>query len=271
MKILVATPYSHIFSDERVKARILGLSDMAEIRGPEQAMCATQTVLWHCELSLVREWRNRHISYLSEMVEGFRAAGVYLKGASFHIPSRYEKNEVVCGAFVGQGSPMSAQQMLKNSKINSQTIRSILGISGFNEATLLVENNNHLGTDAYDVVTEPLFIESLLDLTGFGLLLDVAHGRITAINTNQPELDYFEKLPIERAQQIHLSRPDIRGNVAVDAHEALTNDDWEFFHFLMTLAPNIKYATIEYYKNSDILEGLLTRLKSELLRYNHAE
>jgi hypothetical protein len=271
MKISVATPYSHIFADEMVKARMLALSDMAEIRGPEQAVCATRTVLWHCELSLVREWQDRHIAYLSEMVEGFCVAGVDLEVASFHIPSRYEKNEVVHGAFVGHGSPMSAEQMLKNSKINSQTIRDILARSGFNEAALLVENNNHLGTDAYDVVTEPLFIETLLDLIGFGLLLDVAHGRITAINTNQSELGYFEKLPIELARQIHLSRHDIRDNIAVDAHEALADDDWEFFHFLMSNAPNVNYATIEYYKNPDILEGLLTRLKSELQRYNRTE
>lgn len=264
MNIYIATPYSHIFDNPDVKRSILSLSDMIEVRGPDQTNGISTSGLWHCELSIVRQWADRHLAYLSSIVKGFKLANVRLEVASFHVPSRYQINEVVNGAFVGQGDPMTKDQMLVNAKNNNETLKKILTEAGFSNTRLLVENNNHLGTDAYEIVTSPIFIGDILDCTGMGLLLDVAHAKITALNTGWKEESYFEELPIERAEQIHLSHHGLASDKAFDAHDALNDDDWRFFSNLTAELPKLKYATIEYYKDANVLADLLKRLRIEL-------
>ena len=267
MSIRIATPYSHLFDSADLKRTILGLSDVTEIRGPDQVYDITHPVLWHCDLSLVRKWADKHLFYLSSIVDGFRSANVRLDVASFHVPSRYQVNDVMDGAFIGRGEPMCEDEMLANASANATTVRNMLNQAGLSDVQLLVENNNHLGSDAYDTVTAPAFINRLLDLTDFGLLLDVAHARITAANTAQDERAYFEKLPLGRAVQIHLSRHSLLDGRARDSHDALEDDDWDFFHGLMSQLPRLAYATIEFYKDANVLTGLLKRLRKELEVY----
>lgn len=264
MTIEIATPYSHLFGQSDVKRRIIELSDIVEIRGPNQFFNVTPLVLWHCELSLVKKWDEKHIAYLSSVFGGLRFANIRLSLVSLHLASRYQANGVVDGAFIGRGNPMSDDEMMANAGANAETVRTLLKQAGLVDARLIVENNNHLGSDAYDRVTEPEFIKRLLDSTGFGLLLDVAHARITAANTRWSEQDYFGQLPLERAEQVHLSRHDYRQGKAVDAHDALHEHDWVFFGELMPQLPNLQYATIEFYKNSDRLVDLLKRLRVEI-------
>ncbi len=267
MGIRIATPYSHLFESPDIKRTIISLSDMTEIRGPDQVFDITSSVLWHCELSLVRQWADKHLAYLSSIVDGLRSANVRLDVVSFHVPSRYQTNDVMEGAFVGRGEPMPEDEMLVNAGVNALTVRNMLNQAGFSNARLLVENNNHLGSDAYDTVTSPVFINRLLDLTDFGLLLDVAHARITAANTGQDEQTYFEKLPLGRAVQIHLSRHSLLEGRARDSHDTLEDDDWDFFLGLMPQLPRLAYATIEFYKDANVLAGLLKRLRRELEVY----
>jgi uncharacterized protein len=264
MNIKIATPYSHLFACAEAKRRVIELSDMAEIRGPDQLLDITPNVLWHCDLSLVRPWADKHLAYLLSIVEGFRSANVKLNVASFHAPSRYQANDVAEGAFVGRGHAMAEEDMLINAQTNAATIRDMLNNSGYSNVKLLLENNNHLGTDAYEVVTCPNFITRLLDHIDFELLFDVAHARITAVNTGVDEQKYLEMLPLERAVQIHLSRHTLRDGRALDAHDALADEDWQFFHSLMPQLPKLGYATVEYYKDVDVLLGLLKRLRKEL-------
>jgi hypothetical protein len=265
----IATPYSHLFTSVDIRRTILGLSDLAEIRSPDQLSDLTPSVLWHCDLSIVRQWTHKHFDYLSSIVEGLRTADVTLEVASFHAPSRYVANDVVNGVFVGRGEPMGEGEMLAHAESNATTIRDMLRRAGYLNVQLLVENNNHLGTNAYEVVTTPEFISKLLYRSDFGLLLDVAHARITAANTGEDEQAYFEKLPLEQAVQIHLSRHSVLEDRSLDSHDALEDDDWSFFQKLAPKLPKLSFATIEYYKDANILAELIKRLRKELEVYGN--
>lgn len=264
MNIRIATPYSNLFDNETNKKAIIGLSDLIEIREANQNSNVTKSILWHCELSLVISWKQEQIDHLSSIVEGICKNCLQLEVASFHLPSCFQFNSTLEGAFIGQGLPMTEKEMLANALRNSKIIRHILNDAGFSGAKLLVENNNHLGTHAYDVVTEPRFINMLLNATEFNLLLDIAHAKISAYNTQQSEECYFESLPIDRVGQVHLSRHSVKNGLALDTHDALLDDDWIFFRNLRPRMPQLNYVTIEYYKDINTLIKLLKRLRIEL-------
>ncbi|WP_461208470.1 multinuclear nonheme iron-dependent oxidase [Desulfocurvus sp. DL9XJH121] len=258
MHARVATPFSHLFADPGAARAITAASDLLELRSPEQAREVRGDILFHCELSLAAPWGQAEAGLLREMA---RAARDRLRLVSFHLYSRYADNEVRDGAFVGRGAPMDEAVMLANAHANARTARELFGSA----TPLLVENNNHLGTDAYEVVTEPGFITEALDVAGAGLLLDVAHARISAANTGVGEAAYFVALPLERAGQIHLSaHGQDGGGRCFDAHEALSDKDFSYFVELLPVLPGLKFVSIEYYRDADILLEQIARLRSVL-------
>lgn len=257
--VLVATPESHLFDDPRVGERIRAASDLLEIRRPEQAAGVRGKALYHCELSLGVPWGPEELAELGAVYDGLHAGGGRLGAVSFHLLSRYADNDVVDGAFVGRGEPMSAADILGNAAQNGALARRALPAT-----PLLVENNNHLGTDAYEAVTDPAFLVEVLDQAGADLLLDVAHARITARNTGRDEAGYLAALPLARARQVHLSRHGRAGERAVDAHEPLEDEDWTFFAGLLPRLPGLEYATIEYYKDPEALLAQIARLREVL-------
>jgi hypothetical protein len=139
----------------------------------------------------------------------------------------------------------------------------------FPDASLLVENNNHLGMDAYEVVTDPAFISSVVEHSEFGLLLDVAHAEITAHNTETPFERYLSTLPLADCQQIHLSHCLTEDDGAVDAHAFLEPADWDRFESLSDRLASLQYVTLEYYRDVtlliDQLHVLRTGTSDELL------
>ncbi len=257
--VLVATPHSHLFADPALAGRLRAASDLVEIRLPEQAGEVRGEALYHCELSLVAPWGPQELAELGRVYDGLRAGGGRLGAVSFHLASRYEENDLVDGAYVGRGEPMSAAAMLANAGQNGALARRALPAT-----PLLVENNNHLGTDAYALVTDPAFIGEVMDQAGADLLLDVAHARISACNTGRDEAEYFAALGLDRALQVHLSRHAECGGRARDAHEALGEADWDYFAGLLPRLPGLRYATIEYYKDPERLLAQIARLREVL-------
>lgn len=257
--VAVAAPVSHLFHDPESARRITAASDLLELRHQSQAQDAPGQVLFHCDLSLVAPWDDVATHELSSVANGLARGGGRLEAVSFHLASQYRDNDIRDGAFVGRGTPMDAQGMLSTAVRNAEITRRI-----FPGVPLMVENNNHLGTSAYDVVTDGAFITNVTGAADAGLLLDVAHARITAANTGRREDDYFSALPLEKVWQVHLSRHGRCNDRATDAHDALADEDWEYFTALSMRTPRLRYATIEYYKDVDVLLAQTVRLRAEL-------
>lgn len=260
--VLVVTPFQHLFQDAAARSRIMALSDLLEIREPDQAVHADGPALFHCESSIVAKWSDEEQSQFREV-----ARRVKLEAVSLHIKSRYQKNALVNGAFQGIGTAYTEEELLENAAVNSAFLRDQLGP----ETLVMVENNNHLCTDAYDLVTAPEFISTLMAQNQLDLLLDVAHARITAYNTGMNFMAYLDALRIEEhGVQIHLSRNGIRDGSAFDAHEPLHGDDWELFSDLLPRLPRLRFATVEYYRDADILADQLLRLRGILSAVDRA-
>lgn len=220
---------------------------------------ASGVALFHCELSLVAPWSADEAAEIGAAATAVAGAGGRLDVVSFHLASGYVRNRVEGGAFVGEGEAMTRDTMLAHAARNAGIAREQCP-----DAKLLVENNNHLGTDAYDVVTDPEFISELAAHAGVGLLLDVAHARISARNTGVDERSYLAELPLGSVRQVHLSKHGSDAARAWDAHEPLEEEDWRYFRELLPLLPDLRYVTIEYYRDAEALLAQLARLRSIL-------
>lgn len=248
--IEILTPVSTLFKDNLFIDKAVALSDGLELRD-NGIKTDKRCKAYHCELNMLVEWKEEEINMLKERMKQHNFDVI-----SFHLHSRYQTNKIENRAFVGVGNPYSISEMKKNLELNCKTARKILG-----DIPILVENNNHLKTDAYDIVTDASFISEIIKENNLFLLLDIAHAQITSVNTNIGFDSYISNLPLDRCMQIHLSKPLITEENVQDVHEALEDEDWQIFEEITERLELLKYVTIEYYKDQKKLLDQLTILR----------
>ena len=252
MAIQIATPYSDLFRDKSMRDLLLCLSDVVELRKPEQMGLISFPSIFHCELNLVALWSDGDRSTLSDM-----ALSRNLEMISFHMSSRYGRNILREDVFHGMGRPYSVEEMEARAQTNVAFLRKTFG----DEFPILVENNNDLETDAYQNITDGDFIARIVEYNNILFLWDISHSEITAINRSIDHEDYIVTLPIERCVQVHLSGYGMRNGVAYDEHNLLTEKNWAYFRQKLCGLHNLKFATIEYYKDGFILQNQLRKLR----------
>jgi len=250
---IVATPVSHYFRDAELRRRFTELSDALELRQNDIDLRAEQTqFLYHSEFDLAREWGAEQWKTLLEKYECYDPALV-----SFHLATRYQETRMEGDRFVGIGKPYTRSQLLEHVRENVATVREVVG-----DIPILIENNNHLGTDAYDVVTDAAFIDTTVRETSCGFLFDIAHAKITAHNIDTDSADYIGALPLDRCKQVHLSRHTASGERATDDHNFLRAADWAYAEDLTRRLPALEYVTLEYYRDVRVLEAQLERMQT---------
>ena len=252
MTIQIATPFSELFKDKSIREAIIHHSDVVELRKLEQVGQIDYPSIFHSDMSLIALWSDRDRSMLSAM-----AHSRSLEVISFHIASRYGQNVLRDGAFHGIGRLYSDEEMKDHAQSNVAFLRKTFG----DEYPILVENNNDLGTDAYQTITDGDFITSIVEDNDIHFLWDIAHSEITAINRHIDHEDYLLTLPLERGIQVHLSGYGMKDGFAYDAHEVITDTEWTYFTQQIPRLPELKFATIEYYKDSNILQKQLRKLR----------
>lgn len=112
--------------------------------------------------------------------------------------------------------------------------------------------------------SDPEIIRRVLNETGIGMLLDLAHARVAADFRQMPVKEYLLQLPLDKVRQIHLSGVrKIEGKLC-DAHETLVEDDYRLLSWALTRTkPDM--VTLEYFKeDKEALREMLTRLRQLL-------
>lgn len=110
---------------------------------------------------------------------------------------------------------------------------------------VLLENFNYHPTNAYEYICEPPVVHEILDATGCGMLLDLAHARISAVNMKWPsEQAYLQALPLERVREIHFTRPGWQGDQRVDLHRPVEQDDLDSLGWVLERTPT-RAVTLE--------------------------
>ena len=76
---------------------------------------------------------------------------------------------------------------------------------------------------------------------------------------------YLKSLPLDKIIQLHICQPSIPAEgIATDAHDAPNNQMFDEVISLTKKYKNIKYLTIEYYKDKNKLIESITTLKKLL-------
>lgn len=137
------------------------------------------------------------------------------------------------------------------------------GLAETIDVPLLLENLDYNPGGAYEYICEPTFIAEVLERTNTGMLLDIAHARVSASRFGTNIKDYLAPLPMERVKQLHISGPRLVGETLRDAHEPLQAEDYEVLEVVLSQT-NIRAVTLEYNKEEGELLEQLQELRTML-------
>ncbi|MBI5803871.1 DUF692 family protein [Candidatus Pacearchaeota archaeon] len=249
----IATPISHLFEDKETASEIIKISDCLECRDWAVDSDFPGQELAHLEATLIWQWSEEEKEFIKELI----SKKPELKLLTFHLSSCYHMPPIKERMFQPEGRLYSEEEMLRNARENTSFLRQ------FAKSKIIgVENNNYLPTPAYDIVTDGDFIKKIVTENDLTFLFDIAHAKISSHNQRVSYEDYLATLPLEKAVQLHICKSglDERGT-AIDIHEAPDEDVYREVRRLTENFP-IKYLTIEYYKNPEILIKKIKELGS---------
>jgi len=250
----IATPISNLFDNPQSVILIQKNSDCLECRDRSFNALYSKQEVFHCELQLIHKWSEEKFEYIKQIKENKKE----LRLISFHLASCCDNPSIKDGRFVLGGEVYSGKEMLKNSRINLLRIKEI-----FKEnIKLAVENNNFFPTGAYEFVTNPEFIAEIVYENEINFLFDIGHAKISAFNHKIDFNNYFQKLPLNRMIQIHISKPSLNNeNEMIDSHELPDSQDILEAEEIINKY-DVEYNTIEYYKNTIKLVNILKQIKN---------
>ncbi|OGE76836.1 MAG: hypothetical protein A3C85_03975 [Candidatus Doudnabacteria bacterium RIFCSPHIGHO2_02_FULL_48_21] len=255
MKPKIATPISKLFNNSSLQKEILELSDVVELREYSNPIESDLPRIYHCDWSVVDVWSAEEVEKIANIIRSNNPQLV-----TFHVNSCYFKPPIEDDMFVPSGEKLAESELIGNARRNLEKLETAVGRK-FQKG---VENTNYYPTGAYEIVTTPEFLNKLMSEFDMKFLLDMAHAQITAINKKIALEDYLGRLNLDRAIQMHISRPDKNETLAKDIHESLEDDDWDMVRKLVSRCPNLQYMTLEYYKDDKKLILMLKKLKEIL-------
>lgn len=257
-KIKIATPVSHLFLNEEIAKTVDDLSDCLECRDRTAKNNNGNQILFHSDLQPVHLWGDQEFKYFSSIAK----SKPKLEYVTFHIASCAKNPVVVDRMYASTSDCYSRDEMKINARFNFSMLRKIFG----ERIQFAVENNNYYPTTAYDHVTEASFLKEILVENNVKMLFDIAHSKVTAANLGVSYDHYIKDFPFNDVIQLHLSHSDEPGanGIMYDDHAEITGEDWDELPRFIELFPNLKFITIEYYKDENKLYQMIKKLRGIL-------
>ena len=184
------------------------------------------------------------------------------------------------GALVTQ----AAGDLLTREEARTNIIRNARALAAYLPVPLLLENLPLFPNLAHLYICEPDFGAEVIEETGCGLLLDLAHAQVSANVLGYEVHDYLSRLPLRRTVEIHLSGPRplrelderrhklVRENAAsiahlltfsednlVDAHAPLQEADYRLLEWALARSEP-RAISLEYFREPGELRTQLVRL-----------
>ncbi len=152
---------------------------------------------------------------------------------------------------------------LPRAELLANICRNVRALESAISVPLILENLDYCPGGAYEHICEPAFIATILSETGAGLLLDLAHARVSASRLDLPIETYLSQLPLDRVRQLHISGPRVRDGVLFDAHAALLDADYALLEWVLQRTKPLA-LTLEYNREEAELRAELERLRTML-------
>ena len=255
--IRLATPVSHLFKNKDYEKIIVKNSDVLECRDRSinYDNHLDKQELFHCELQPIHEWSDVEWEYLQKI----KNTKPNLKLLTLHSATCCDKPSLSGrSAYLG-GREYTREEMKGFAKNNFTKIKKIFGAS----VDIAIENNNYYPTEAYRDITEAEFISEIVNENNLRFLFDIAHAKVTCFNKNINFEKYKRELPLDRVIQVHICTYGIDDelNQAYDAHSYPNDEELLEVSKIITECKNVKYLTVEYYRDIENLEISLKKVK----------
>jgi len=250
----IATPISHQFENETFGREISAVSDCLEVRERSLDSNWENQYLFHIDIDLTHKWDNELRNYLKNAFD----KKPNLKLITMQATRCCQGEKLIDGIFQIDGKVFSSEEMLSFSIENTNWLRTVLP----KKVLIGLENNNYYPTSAYNIVADGDFITQVVNKNKLFLLLDIAHAMVTAHNKNISYEEYIESLPLDKLIQVHICQPElVDGEIARDTHNEPNDEMFSEVVRLINKYSTIKYLTIEYYKDKDILIASIQKLR----------
>jgi len=250
----IATPISHQFENDNYGKEIARVSDCLEVRERSLDSKLENQHLFHIDIDLTHKWDADLKRYLNDALN----KKPDLKLVTLQATRCCKGEKLLDGLFQLNGKVYTRDEMLDYSMENTQWVRNILG----SKVLIGLENNNYYPTPAYDIITDGDFIAKVLEKNNLFLLLDIAHAMVTAHNKKISYDQYIATLPLDKLIQLHICQPElVNGEIARDTHNEPNDEMFSEVVRLINKYSTIKYLTIEYYKDKDILIASIKKLR----------
>jgi hypothetical protein len=128
---------------------------------------------------------------------------------------------------------------------------------------LILENLPSLPGEKYHYAADPAILADLLERMDCGVLLDLAHARLSATFRGQAVEEYLAVLPLERVRQIHVSGIRQRNGRWHDAHEPMGAEDYRLLNWALARC-DPAVVTLEYFRQEAPLREQIERLAEVL-------
>ena len=250
----IATPISHQVENEYYGKEISDVSDCLEVRERSLDSKCENQFLFHIDIDLTHKWDENLREYLKNSL----SKKTDLKLVTMQATRCCHGENIINGMFQLDGKIYSRQEMFDYSIENTKWLRNILN----DNVSIGLENNNYYPSPAYDIVADGDFITQVLEENNLFLLFDIAHAMVTAHNKKISYGQYISTLPFEKLIQLHICQPELpEGGIARDAHNEPNHEMYLEVLRLIKKYPTIKYLTIEYYRDKNILIGSIKKLR----------
>lgn len=94
--------------------------------------------------------------------------------------------------------------------------------------------------------TDPEFFREVLEVAGAWLLLDLSHATVAAWHRREGAWEYVQRMPLDRALEIHVSGPRETEKGLNDWHLSLRESDYVLLEQTLKHTPSLKLLTLEY-------------------------
>ena len=176
---------------------------------------------------------------------------------SFQLASCYQNPKINNGKFFPKGKKISEQLMLKNIEKNIKWLRNFIN----KNTKIAVENNNYFKTGAYEIVTNPDFINMICKKFKVFILFDYSHAQISSYNNNMDFEEYMNKFQKTKIIQVHFCGFSFNNDQIIDSHTKPKKNDYVNLLYLINSFSNLEFITVEYYKSIKLLEKILIEIK----------
>jgi uncharacterized protein len=124
---------------------------------------------------------------------------------------------------------------------NVQALRQATGLE------VLLENVAHYAwSERPRFVSDPKWIKAAIEVSDSGLLLDIAHARVSAQQRGECAEDYVAALPLSAVREIHTSAPRMEADGLRDRHLGMEQPDFDWIEWVLTQTQNVQTITLEY-------------------------